>query len=341
MKKLRVFPTVKKRRIVSGFSIGNPGTILFLCLLMPYVITSFFGNIKGMQQEPGEAVEAVSLGGSLMTGNRYVSNQTLLGQEQIPLELYIADLLERTMGEAYETEALKAQAVLIRSNLYFQREQGSGMQEGGYSVFLQDEKYGSVRITEKVRQAVIQTKGVYLAYQDRPAAAPYFLVSNGATRNAQELGLTDYPYIKSVVCKRDFLSEDFSSSVRISQSRLYELWEQMPLCRVEEERLQELNREEAEGVLGMGLYRDSIGYVLYVESQGKYVAGEEFRSCLHLSSAGFHLEAEEGEIRILCKGAGHGLGMSQFSANQMALEGKDYIDILSCFFQDTTITKTE
>ena len=36
-------------------------------------------------------------------------------------------------------------------------------------------------------------------------------------------------------------------------------------------------------------------------------------------------------------GYGHGIGMSQNGANEMAKKGKDYIEILSLFFSDVTI----
>lgn len=349
MKKLRVFPTVKRKRIVSGFPLRNPGTILLFCLLVPYLIASLFGNIEGTGQtakqgdesEGVEAVEALSRGGSLTEGNWYVNNQTAIGREQIPLELYVADLLARTMEEDYEPEALKAQAVLIRSNLYFQREQESETAKSGRSIRLEDKKYGSTRISDKARQAVLQTAGVYLAYEDKPAAAPYFQVSNGATRSAQDLDLKEYPYLKSVACERDFLSEDYNSSVRLSRKKLDSLWEQLSDCKIEEERLQELKREEIGCIPGMRLYRDAAGYVLYVQIDEKCVLGEDFRNSLQLSSASFHPEEEGEEIRFFCKGAGHGLGMSQFGANQMAMKGKNYIDIVKYFFQDATITKIE
>ena len=40
-------------------------------------------------------------------------------------------------------------------------------------------------------------------------------------------------------------------------------------------------------------------------------------------------------------GWGHGIGMSQWGANQMAVEGKNYIEILSFYFPGTTITAAE
>ena len=41
------------------------------------------------------------------------------------------------------------------------------------------------------------------------------------------------------------------------------------------------------------------------------------------------------------KGVGHGLGMSQYGANELAKQQKDYIEIIETFFHNITITKIE
>ena len=46
MNKLRVFQTVKKKRIVPGFFPKNLGTILLLLLLVPYLLTFLSGNVQ-------------------------------------------------------------------------------------------------------------------------------------------------------------------------------------------------------------------------------------------------------------------------------------------------------
>lgn len=43
--------------------------------------------------------------------------------------------------------------------------------------------------------------------------------------------------------------------------------------------------------------------------------GEAVRQALHLNSACFYLSELDGKIRIVTKGIGHGLGLSQYGAN--------------------------
>lgn len=180
-------------------------------------------------------------------------------------------------------------------------------------------------------------------YQSRPVSGSYFAVSNGATRNGEELLFEEHPYLKSVLCSRDFLSEDYTSSVSLRKGEFDRIWQQMPSAGenpVMEETVYS-EKDGAEKELDISIWRDSVGYVLYLERGGKYVTGEQFRESFHLASASFHLNEEDEKIVITVKGMGHGLGMSQFGANEMAREGEDYIGILEYFFQDVTFTKFE
>ena len=45
----------------------------------------------------------------------------------------------------------------------------------------------------------------------------------------------------------------------------------------------------------------------------------------------------EANTRALTKGVGHGLGLSQHTANEMAKEGKNYKEILAYFFEGTEV----
>lgn len=333
MKKLRVFQTVKNKRIASRFPLGNLGTILLLLLVIPYLITFLFGNLE--EGSTGAVVETVAVTNENAEGSIYVRNVTVLGNEKIPLEIYVADKLARSIESTYEMEAIKAQAVLIRSGLLAAKESVGN----GKEICVEDEEYGNVSIPERIWQAVSESAGVCIMWQDKPVSAPYFAVSNGTTRNGEELLPGEYPYLKSAACSRDFLSKDFMSSVSYEESEFEKIWKQIPETYPPKEETQKLTpKEELEGIK---IYRDSAGYVLYLEWNEKWVSGEGFREAFLLSSSSFHMEKEGTLIIFSVKGSGHGLGMSQFAANEMAKEEEDYVDILHYFFDQVTITKFE
>ena len=332
MKKLRVFQTVKSKRIVSGFSFRNPGTVLLFLFLLPYILTLGFGNIQKGKAEVEERVDE-----RLTESRVYLYNETSVGTERIPLEIYVADKLSRSIDSSYEMEALKAQAVLIRSEIYAMKEDW-----GDEAIFLADEDYGSGLLSDNFRQAAAETGGICLTYQGEPVSGAYFAVSNGATREAQELGLTEYPYLKRVLCDRDFLSPDYSSTVVFNEREFERIWEQCLKYSITEEEI--LKNEEIraeEGDCETVLYRDSAGYVLYVQRNQEFVSGEQMRVDYGLSSADFQIEKENNKISFLVHGKGHGMGMSQYAANEMAGRGEDYTEILKYFFEEATISKFE
>lgn len=346
MKKLRVFQTVKTtdaarggsslysiKRSVPGFFTKSLGTVLLFLLMIPYLITFLFGNLK----EGEDNSSAWQNLDTISEEDFLVVNETVLGVEEIPLELYIADRLARSIDNDFELEALKAQAVLIRSGLLLSAAESG---EGTRSIHITDKDYGTIQGTEKIYEAAAQTKGVYLAYENLPVSGSYFAVSNGSTRNSEELGLTEYPYLKSVPCSRDFLSKDYASSVRYDKTEFDRIWDKtLPFQITEEEILKNGTISKEKGIDDINLYRDSAGYVLYLSRGEKYISGEQFRDAYLLSSASFHFIEEDTKIIITSEGVGHGLGMSQFTANEMAKEGEDYIKILSCFFPDTFLKK--
>lgn len=334
MKKLRVFQTVKSKRIVPGFSVKNLGTVLLLFLFLPYLISFLFGNMQRTKEDNRlDRVEE-----QLKSGHIYVSNTTALGKERIPLEVYVADRLSRCIDADFEGEALKAQAVLLRSGILAGFESPGSKSE----IILVDEAYGSGALTEKMLQAVAETSGVYLSYEGKAIEGAYFAVSNGATRDGPELGLVDHPYLKRVFCDRDFLSDDYAKTITFREKEFERLWEQCVKSQINvEEILKSESVQVSQEAQGMTLYIDSAGYVLYVEKNGEFVSGEQMRVTYMLPSASFHVEAADGQVGFSVRGKGHGMGMSQFAANEMAKEGEDYTAILKFFFQDATISKFE
>ena len=75
------------------------------------------------------------------------------------------------------------------------------------------------------------------------------------------------------------------------------------------------------------------GYIIE-RNDGKKVKSKEL-----LPSAFFTIRKGKGEYLIEGGGYGHGIGMSQNGANEMAKEGKTYREILETFYQEIEIRK--
>ena len=49
------------------------------------------------------------------------------------------------------------------------------------------------------------------------------------------------------------------------------------------------------------------------------------------------LEVEDGQLVFYVTGHGHGVGMSQYGANQLALDGAGYQEILTHYYTGVTV----
>ena len=305
--------------------------------LLPYVCASLWGHV-GVEKEVLQ--QSKYHGKTEGTAARWVQVDMKWGTWEIPMEEYLVYKLESVIPDTYELEALKAQAVLLRTEvmMVLQEEDSDSLRVSGDGF---DKWYeaGEKEETElqPFRQAVEETDGLYLCYRGNPIQASYFRLSSGKTRDAGQVWGTDkFPYLTSVSCVQDQSAQDYSSEVTVSktdflfeiQSRLgdeysgEELWDCM-----------EYSYDDAG-------YVTNVSFIVEGEEAGR-MDGETFRYLFGLPSASFETEQTQMQIIFHVAGVGHGFGMSQYSANCRALNGETYDRILKDFFSGTELAKIE
>ena len=254
---------------------------LTIILLLPYIVTIF---MNGPQQVPSSDMEQTGIG-----------------------------ILAKEMPAEYEIEALKAQAILIRTRLYKEMQQSknqTALEEEAWTDQQMEEAWGTAAYVEnkrKLNMAWKETEGQVVTYENDLALTPFFRVSNGSTRDGKEALGEEYPYLKIVDCPLDVESVEQMQTVTL-----------------------EMMDVEI-------LKTDTTGHVLNVRVGEEKVNGEEFRTAYGLASSCFTLQEYEGKLRITTRGVGHGVGMSQNTANEMAKEGKDFQEILTYFYPGTEL----
>ena len=256
--------------------------------------------------------------------------------KQMDMEAYIPILLCQEIPWDYEEEMLKAQAVLIRSSLYLRLENKeldqTELKENleNYKNNSQKEQYQMAY--KKMEKAVNATKGQVISYQGEICSGVFHRVSAGQTREGSEvLQDTKMSFLKSVDSSQDIQSEDYLHGHYFTEEALKDrLLEIYPDIELSDQPLTEQIVVEK---------RDSQGYVLEIRVGNLTVPGEEFRNNLELSSSNFTVQNLDGKIRFLCKGLGHGLGLSQYGGNELAKEGKTYEQILFTYFPDVILKK--
>lgn len=332
---------MRNRRIASGAEFvpdyRDWGAVLLFIFLFPYIISFFFGNVRtGHEEEKEEDM-----------GSFIVCNTTAAGTERMPLETYLISRLPATINMDSEPETLKAQAVILRTEVmkaYYDgmetEDRDTRSKDGKKYIYMES----SVSMTdgevyEKCKSAVGGTKGMYMTYKEKPVKAPYFAISAGATRNGNEVFKSgEYPYLKSVMCARDFTADEYMQTIRVNKTAF--------MIRIQEV-YPEIVWEEGKELTDMiQIERDRANYVTEIRLGNLVMSGEAFRSVFSLNSSCFTVELENNAIMndvvvIKTKGVGHGLGFCQYGANEAAKKGSDFIDILNYFFTDIVIEKTE
>ena len=256
--------------------------------------------------------------------------------KQKDMEVYLPMMLCREIPWDYEEEMLKAQAVLIRSSLYLRLENKeldqTELKENleNYKNKSQKEQYQMAY--KRMEKAVNATKGQVISYQGEICSGVFHRVSAGQTREGSEvLQDTKMSFLMSVDSSQDIQSEDYLHGHYFTEEALKDrLLEIYPDIELSDQPLTEQIVVEK---------RDSQEYVLEIRVGNLTVPGEEFRNNLELSSSNFTVQNLDGKIRFLCKGLGHGMGLSQYGGNELAKEGKTYEQILFTYFPDVILKK--
>lgn len=304
--------------------------------LLPYVCASLWGHV-------GEETEKLRQREGMPQAQEAAGYEILVkydwGVWALPLEEYLVYKLSAVMPQEYEKEALKAQAVLLRTEVVeaLREEDTKSLQISGGGM---ERWYKTDTGSEAYlpwRQAVEETAGLYLCCEGEPIQASYFKLSNGQTRDAAEVWDTDTrPYLTGISCVQDKAARDYSSNVKVSRTNY---------IRTLQARLTG-NFSQQEILEGATVFYDSAGYVTKVSfsaenKETQEIDGEEFRYLFDLPSASFEMEQEKTQVIFRVTGVGHGFGMSQYGANCMALNGETYDQILAEFFFRTELAKFE
>ena len=240
-----------------------------------------------------------------MNGRSVKSSEETDKSEEL-LKEYCIRVLAREVSADYEEEMLKVQALLVRTAVYKE------LQEQGKDYIQQEnlKDMGKIEASwyQKLEKIWDETDEEVILFDGKPALVPFHQVSNGKTRiGAEVLGSDQYPYLQMRECPKDVEADNqmMSKFIEVKGARVTEY--------------------------------DSAGYAMSVKIGEETVSGESFRDTYGLASGCFELQEFEKNTRVITKGVGHGLGLSQYTANEMAKEGKTYKEILQYFFEGTEI----
>lgn len=264
--------------------------------------------------------------------------------EQMTLERYLTGVVRGEMPASFEMEALRAQAAAERSYVYYQLAAGrkDAHPDADFctdhtccSAYLSEtaarEKWGGdfAPWNTRVEQAVSDTDGQVVLYNGRPILAVFHSSSAGRTAAAGDVWSGDLPYLVSVDSPEgEETVPNYYSTVTFTAAEAKEkLLAAHP----------ELKLSGTPDRWFGAAAENGSGRVETVSVGGTDIEGTELRRIFGLRSACFTVAADSESVTFRVTGYGHGVGMSQYGANQLAREGKSWREILEWYYTGTTV----
>ena len=245
--------------------------------------------------------------------------------ESINIEEYLVGVLAGEMPASFEMEALKAQAVASRTYAYYKILTSDGeydvTNDTSTQVHLTNEqmkekwKIDYEYYVSKIQDAIKATKNEVLIYKGKIIPAYYFSMSNGYTENGQTVFGENGVYLSSVISKEDTSHRNFE---------VITVFEKDKFCKLLNIKCDSINISDP--------IRNSANRIDFITINGRKYTGIEIRKLLNLRSTDFTIEIEDSSINVTTFGHGHGVGMSQYGANNMAKEGVSYLNILKHYY---------
>lgn len=322
--------------------------MLFFCILIPVLISAlFYGEDKvsnddvktnKLEKNPYETVDSKSPSIS-------VYNSKTDKIQNIDIETFLYGVVSMEMSSEFSEEALKAQAVSARTYIIYKMQNKINDGHKGadictdfshcqaYSSYdeLKSQK-GDKWIEESypiIKQAVDDTKGQILTYDDKAILPLYFSTSSGVTENSEDIFKTQYPYLKSVSSPYDKNSPKYYTESTVYKSDFVNLLKN----KYKDIIVSKNNLQNEINVIS----RTVAGSVKKIKIGNKQLSGREVRSVFGLNSSNFDISCDNDTVTFKVKGYGHGVGMSQWGAEGMARKNYKYDQILFHYYTDTEI----
>ena len=326
----------------------SAAAFLVILILFPYIVSVFVNGV-----DPEETTNE----------NFYIrvkasEEEEADGIAEVEWNEYLTGVLAKDVPADTETEALKAQAVLVRTQISRALQRSTQAEEtenqksdrtGNVSDVILEIDYLSQKEMqdqwpadeykkryEKYKNAIEATENEVLFYNDTYAWTPFHQSNTGMSRSAEEvLGSSEFPYIKVKECPADKESEEQVGVFTFSYDQIQKKCHHFLAA--------ETDGEKAAAGYSFKdfeiLEHDSAGYVGKLRIGETICTGDQFRDALSLPSSSFSFAESGKKIKIITAGNGHGMGLSCWTANKMAKDGKTYKEILEFFYEGTKTEK--
>ena len=262
--------------------------------------------------------------------------------EDVAIDEYLCNVVSAEMPASYEVQALEAQAIVARTYTIYKvlnkkhdnadicddstccqawiskEDRLARWEESQRNVYWQ-----------KICDAVNNTKGKIITYENQPINAFFHANSGGTTEMPINVwGGSGYPYLQSVSTAGEEGYTQYASEVTLTNdeiiAKLQEKYSDITIDFSNDEEIKILEYTES-------------GRVKTIKFGNHELSGVEARTIFGLKSANFEIIKENNNIKFSVKGYGHGVGMSQTGADSMAKQGNSAEEIIKHFYTGVEI----
>ncbi len=248
----------------------------------------------------------------------------------LPLEKYIEAAVASEIDKDWDMEALKAQAVIARTEAAFYKNINAEKKYHLSSAVLHRLYGNNSKMDPLIMYAVKETGSEILTYENLPIKAFWHVTCEGKTEIPEEVWEESYPYLKSVNCniinapfknwQRKFSFKEIAGALEMDEASDINISSYTSTGRVKTLKI---------------LFEESPRHL-----SEKEIKATELRKLLgwkELPSTHFSLSITGEDVTFKGKGFGHGVGLCKWGALEMARHGKNYREILSHYYPGATI----
>lgn len=246
---------------------------------------------------------------------------------EVPLEAYVAGVLRGETGERWPAEALRAQAVVVRTYAVHARRLAAGRAYHLVASTQHQVYAGLVDAASPVRAATLDTAGQVLLWEGAPFPAFYHADSGGFTEEPRAVfAARNLPMLRPVTC-------DFSSA---SPHATWAL--DLPVADLAAALRRggvDVGTVTAVEVSERSWSLRAAAVTVRGSAGAARLRGNDFRRMLGydtLRSTLFAVVVADGTARFVGRGYGHGVGLSQWGARGMAELGYTAAQILAHYY---------
>ena len=263
----------------------------------------------------------------------------------VALEEYLYGVVPMESPRTWPVETLKGQAILART---FALARMNPTRPYDIVASQRDQAYGGIGAEHReTTQAVDATAGQIAQYADQPAAVSYMACCGGHTEASSEAwtGGANYPYLQGVVCNYCAASPDYRWTSVVS-------WNSITNALAAQFngfgmlRSAHIGPVDASGRAKTLRFSDGVQERVVSAAEFRRAAGATLVKSLLLRSlyvreAGSDLsDPTQNAPALIVEGAGrgHGVGLCQWGARALGMEGRDARAIIAYYFPGTDVS---